>query len=155
MLADKLSNFNFNTDFYAKTLTAKKHVTNIISIKYLIFFIFSVTFNFPFFVLVCVVEFGVNFYTLFFLAPDMVFDAFDARAPRAIGAAEEIFLCFDAVPDDAASAICANGRELMNRAFETIENVPLARRYYFKRQIIIISANLALCHFPFLLALNV
>jgi hypothetical protein len=77
----------------------------------------------------------------------MVFDAFDARAPRAIGAAEEVFLCLDSVPDYPASAVRANGRELMNRAFETIENVPLARRYHFKRQIIIVAANLALCHF--------
>jgi hypothetical protein len=76
----------------------------------------------------------------------MVFHAFDARAARTGGAAEKILLCLNAVPDYAAAAICADRRELVNRAFETVKNMPLARRYNFKRQIIIIAANFTLSH---------
>jgi hypothetical protein len=101
---------------------------------------------FPPVVLFGIFLFGVNFHAFLFPPPDMVFDSFDARATGAVGAAEEIFLRFDAVPDYPASAIGAHRRKLVNRAFETIENVRFASRYHFKRQIIIISANFALSH---------
>jgi hypothetical protein len=77
----------------------------------------------------------------------MVFNALDTRAPGAGGAAKEGFFRLDSVTDNPASAICANRRKFMNRAFETIENVPVSRRNHFKCQIIIISANITLCHF--------
>jgi hypothetical protein len=90
--------------------------------------------------------FGIYFYALLFLSPDMIFDAFYACSTGAVGAAKECFLCLDSVTDNPASAICAYGRKFMNRTFETIENVAIARRDYFKRQIIIVAANFALCH---------
>lgn len=89
---------------------------------------------------------GKFFYAFFFPAPNMVFDALDACFSGARAAAVEIFLRLDAVPDYPATAIGADRRELMNCAFETIENVPLARRDDFKSQIIIIAANFALSH---------
>lgn len=90
----------------------------------------------------------------FFFAPDVIFDAFDAGAFRAVRAAEKVFFRFDSVTDDAAAAIGANRRELVNRAFETIENVRVSRRDNFEGQVIIISANLALCHLFCLLTVN-
>lgn len=82
-----------------------------------------------------------------FLAPNVVGDAFDARLFGAVGAAEKVFLRFDAVSDDFTAAVRADGRELVNRALEAVENVAVARRYDFKRQIIIVSANFAFRHF--------
>ena len=38
----------------------------------------------------------------------------------------------------------------MYRAFETIEYMIIACRNYFKRKIIIVAANLALCHLDLL-----
>jgi hypothetical protein len=76
---------------------------------------------------------GIFFSRLFFLSPNMVFDAADACLPGAVGAAEKSLFGFDAVTDNSAAAVRANGRELMNRAFKRIENVPLARRNNFKR----------------------
>lgn len=80
------------------------------------------------------------------LTPNVVFYAFNARLFGAVGAAEKSFFGFDAVSDYFAAAMSANGREPVNRALKTIENVPVARRYNFKRQIIIVTANFALCH---------
>jgi hypothetical protein len=80
-------------------------------------------------------------------APDVVFDALDARLFRAIGAAEKSLFRLDAVPDNFAAAMRADGRKLVYRALETIKNMTVARRDNFKRQIIIVAANLASCHF--------
>jgi hypothetical protein len=79
----------------------------------------------------------------------VIFHAFDSGFSRAERTAEKVFLRLDAVTDYLAPAVCTDGREFMNRAFETIENVLVARRDNFKRQIIIISANFTLCHIFF------
>jgi hypothetical protein len=80
-------------------------------------------------------------------APDVVFDALDARLLRAIGAAEKSLFRLDAVPDNFAAAMRADGRELVYRALETIKNMTVSRRDNFKRQIIIVAANFASRHF--------
>jgi hypothetical protein len=79
-------------------------------------------------------------------APDVVYDTADARLFRAVGAAEKSLFRLDAVPDNLAAAMRADRRQLVYRALETIENVTVSRRDNFKRQIIIVAANLASCH---------
>jgi hypothetical protein len=76
----------------------------------------------------------------------VVGNSLDAGLLGAVGAAEKILFGFNAVSDDFAAATSANRRQLVNSAFKTIENVPVARRYDFKSQIIIVAANFALCH---------
>jgi hypothetical protein len=83
-----------------------------------------------------------------FLSPNVVGYTAHTRLSGAIGATEKVFFCLDAVTDNFAAAIGADGCKPMNRAFETIENVAVSRCYYFKRQIIIVAANFALSHFP-------
>ena len=85
----------------------------------------------------------------------MVARAALARLPCAVGAAVKRADLFDAVADDFAAAMIADGREFMNRTLETIEDVPLARRHYFKRQIIIVAAYFTLRHFGLLLFLHI
>jgi hypothetical protein len=81
----------------------------------------------------------------------MIFDAFDSGAARAGRTAKIIFFGFDPVADYPASAVGADWRELMDRALETIERVTVsARCKHFKSQIIVVSANIALCHRIFL-----
>jgi hypothetical protein len=82
--------------------------------------------------------------------PNVVFDAFDARMPGAIGTAEKVFFRLDAVSDDFAAAMSADRRKAMNRAFKTIEDVTISRRYDLKRQVIIVTANFALRHITLL-----
>jgi hypothetical protein len=66
---------------------------------------------------------------------------------RAIGAAVKSALRFDAMTDDLALAMIANGREFMNRALKAIKDVLNARRDNFKRQVVIVAAYLTLSHF--------
>lgn len=65
--------------------------------------------------------------------PDVVFHAFDSFLAGAVGTAEKVFFGFNAVPDDLAAAMSADGREFMNRALEAVENMFFARRDYLKR----------------------
>jgi len=76
----------------------------------------------------------------------VIFNTDHARLFGAIGAAEKCFLRFDAVTDNFAAAMRADGRKFVNGTLEAIENVPVARRNNFKRQIIIVAANFALRH---------
>jgi hypothetical protein len=46
-----------------------------------------------------------------------------------------------AVTDDRASAVGAFGRQCMDRAFETVEDVGFASQYHFKRFIILVSTD--------------
>jgi len=80
-----------------------------------------------------VLLFGVSFCHLPFLTPNVVFDAAHARLPGAIGAAEKRLFRLNAVTDNFAPAVRANGCKFMYRAFKTIENVAVARRDNFKR----------------------
>jgi hypothetical protein len=70
----------------------------------------------------------------------------DTRLPCAIGATVKRIVCFDAVPDYFAAAVIADGRELMNGTLEAVKRVTRSRRHYFERQLIIITAHVALRH---------
>jgi hypothetical protein len=50
------------------------------------------------------------------------------------------------VSDHPALAMFANGRHRLNRAFETVEYVPLSGRNYFKGFVILVAADFALGH---------
>jgi hypothetical protein len=63
----------------------------------------------------------------------VVGDAADARLSGAIGTAEKRFFRLDAVTDNFAATLSANGREFMDGALETIERVAISRRNDFKR----------------------
>ena len=64
-----------------------------------------------------------------------------------MGAAEENTIGLDAVTDDPALAMIARGREHMNRAFETIEDVRGAvAGSNLERLIVRVAAEFAGCH---------
>ena len=63
----------------------------------------------------------------------MIFHFLDAGLPRAIGATVKRSLRLDAVADDLAAAVIADGRELVNRAFEAVERVTSTGGDHFKR----------------------
>jgi hypothetical protein len=86
---------------------------------------------------------------------NVVDGAHNSFLPRAKRTAVNILLGLDPVPDHFGSAVSADRRQFVYRALETIENVPFSGRNYFKRKVIIVTANLAACHFallPFLTA---
>src|SRR6185312_13456053 len=60
---------------------------------------------------------------------------------RAIRAAEEIALGFNAVADDFAAAMRAFRRQRVNRAFKTVEIVRSAVPDDFQRLVVIVSTN--------------
>ena len=60
--------------------------------------------------------------------------------------AEEPAAAFDAVADDLALTVLADRGELVDCAFEAVEDVPLTGRDHFEAQLIVISADFALCH---------
>jgi len=71
---------------------------------------------------------------------------FQLRFPgpaRAMNAAEDLSVCFNAVSDDSAVAMRANGRQRVDRALEAVEGVVFAANDYFKCLIIFISTNFA------------
>ena len=76
----------------------------------------------------------------------MIFNVFDPGLPRTIRAAIKRALRLDPMPDDLAAAVVAHGREFVNRALEAVEGVMRARRNHFKRQIIVVAANLTFSH---------
>src|SRR5437016_7033546 len=81
-----------------------------------------------------------------FARPNMVNDAAAARFARAIAAAEKCLIGFDAMTDDPAPAVSTHRRQFMDGAFETVEYMGISCRDYFKRKIIIVSADFASCH---------
>jgi hypothetical protein len=70
----------------------------------------------------------------------------DARLLRAVGAAIEGALRFDAMADDPALTVRTRRRERMNCAFEAIENVGLPGVNDFEGLVVIVPADLALGH---------
>src|SRR5688572_21108360 len=65
---------------------------------------------------------------------------------RAVRAAIERAVRFDAVSDDAAAAVIAHRSEPVDRAFEAVEYVGLARGHHLERQIVVIPADFARRH---------
>jgi hypothetical protein len=77
---------------------------------------------------------------------DAVFQLRLAGRARAVDAAEDLSVRFDAVSDYPAVAMGANRRQRVDRALEAIEGVMFAANDYFKRLVIFILANLACSH---------
>ena len=61
-------------------------------------------------------------------------------------AAEDLSVCFNAVSDDPAVAMRANGRQRVDRALEAVEGVVFAVNDHFKRLVIFIFTNFACSH---------
>src|SRR5215813_4802254 len=76
----------------------------------------------------------------------MIFSLRDSGFARATGATIKRVLGLDAVPDDLAAAVSADRRQLLDRAFEAVEDVLSARRDHLEGQIIIVTANFTLGH---------
>jgi len=63
-----------------------------------------------------------------------------------VGAAENLSVRFDAVPDDPAVAVRTNRRQRVDRALEAIEGVTLPANDHFKRLVIFVLTNFACSH---------
>jgi hypothetical protein len=77
---------------------------------------------------------------------DPVFQLRFASGTRAVDAAENLSLRFDAVPDDPAVAMRTSRRQRVDRALEAIESVTLPADDDFKRLVIFILTNFAFSH---------
>ncbi len=69
-----------------------------------------------------------------------------AGLARAVDAAEDLSVSFNAVPDDPAVAMRANWRQRMDGALEAVERVVFSADDYFKRLVIFIFTNFACSH---------
>ena len=69
-----------------------------------------------------------------------------AGGARAMNAAEDLSICFYAMPHDPAIAVWADGRQRVDRAFEAIECVMLSGYDHFECFVIFILANFACSH---------
>jgi hypothetical protein len=69
-----------------------------------------------------------------------------ARGARAVDAAEDLSVCFNAVSDDSAIAMRANRRQRVDCALEAVEGMMLPANDYFERLVIFIFANFACSH---------
>lgn len=65
----------------------------------------------------------------------------------AVGAAEKAAVDFDAMPDDHAAAVLADGRHLMDRALERIEDMLLAGSDDLERLVVVVPTDFAFRHF--------
>lgn len=66
--------------------------------------------------------------------------------PSAVGAAIEGVFGLDAVANDFAPAMVANGCQLMNRTFKAVECVTRTSCNDLERHVIVVSADFTLCH---------
>jgi hypothetical protein len=74
-------------------------------------------------------------------------DSVDTLLPGAVSAAEEAAVGFDAVADDPAATVTAHRRQAVDRAFETVEDVPRTTcRGHFEPGCVFVSAHFALGH---------
>ena len=79
-------------------------------------------------------------------ALDVILRFGHARLMRAIGATVEGVVGFNAVPDDLAPAVVADGGELMNRALKAVERVMLSAHHHLEGLVILVFANFACRH---------
>jgi hypothetical protein len=63
-----------------------------------------------------------------------------------VGAAIEGVFGLDAVANDFAPTMVANGCQLMNRTFKAVECVTRTSRNDLERHVIVVSADFTLCH---------
>jgi hypothetical protein len=64
----------------------------------------------------------------------------------AVGTTVEGLVGLNTVTDDFTTAMIADGRKFVNRAFKRIENVTLSSRDYFETELVIVSTNFTLRH---------
>lgn len=69
-----------------------------------------------------------------------------AGLERAVRAAEDAAVGLDAVPDDRAPAMRAQGRERVDRTFEAVEDVPPAAHEHLEALVVVVVTDLALRH---------
>ncbi len=69
-----------------------------------------------------------------------------AAFARAVDAAENLSVSFNAVPDNPAIAMRASRRQRVDGALETVEGVVHPADDHFKRLVIFVVANLTCCH---------
>jgi hypothetical protein len=77
---------------------------------------------------------------------DPAFQLRFASGTRAVHAAENLCLRFDAVPDNPAVAMRTNRRQRVDRALEAIEGVTLPANDDLKRLVIFVPTNFAFSH---------
>ena len=73
--------------------------------------------------------------------------SFNAFLAGAVSATVKSAVRFYAVSDDFAAAMITDGGELVDRAFEAVKRVSRSGSNDFERQIIIIPADVTLCHY--------
>ena len=66
--------------------------------------------------------------------------------PRAVRTAEQLASALCTVPDDPASAMLADGSELVDGAFKAVEYMPVPRRDHLKAEMVIVAADFAFRH---------
>jgi hypothetical protein len=64
----------------------------------------------------------------------------------AVGGAVHGIVRFHAVTDDSTAAVLADGRQLLNGAFEAVEDVPIAAERHFKGLVVGVAATFADSH---------
>ena len=74
---------------------------------------------------------------------DPVFGFFDAGFVGAVGTAEHLAAGFDAVAENAAAAVRADGGKLLDGAFEAVEGVGFSREDDFERFVVVVAAGFA------------
>jgi hypothetical protein len=78
----------------------------------------------------------------------MILQGSHAGLASTIRAAIKLTISLDSMSDDFAAAMIADWREFVDRTFETVECMSIARRDDFKRQIIVVTTYLAFRHRP-------
>lgn len=73
-------------------------------------------------------------------------DAADAGMRRAVGAAVDGTVCFRAVTDYPASAVCADGGASLYSAFETVECPCTILLHHLKRLVVVVATHIANSH---------
>src|SRR5438093_81533 len=68
------------------------------------------------------------------------------RRAGAVRAAVEVPVDLDAVTDDRARAVLADRRQLLDRALEAVEHVPVPGRRHFERLVVVVPAHFADAH---------
>jgi hypothetical protein len=75
-----------------------------------------------------------------------VFQLRFAGRTRAMNAAEDLSVGFNAVPDNPAIAMRANRRQRVDRALKAVEGVMFSVNNHLKRLVIFVFANFACTH---------
>src|SRR5512146_2052183 len=70
-------------------------------------------------------------------------DAPDSLVPGAVRATVERAVRLDAVADDPAAAMGADRRELLDGAFEAVEDMPVSGGHDLEREVIVVAAHFA------------